>query len=129
MKTKKTVGFYLTVVVAVLALVGLFLYPKVMERDSKVTVFLVITLLLACAAVALALMGNKIANPLGALAAVTFMAAIGFSAAPMVMPIGLWYAGLYDASTVNGYFTFVPVTCIGWLVAVVSSFMGLVKKA
>jgi len=130
MKSKKTIGFYFVIIAAVLTAAGMYLYPSVYAKTSLAPTFLLVSLIAGIVTVLAALViGKEFSNFLVIVFAVLLMVAIGITIAPMVTPIALWYAGLYDLNTVNSYFTFGGVALVAWLLAVISSFTGVVKKA
>lgn len=128
MKAKKSIGFYFVAVSAVLSIVSLILYPGVFARTGEVNVFLVLSVVAAAGAVGISFaMQNELTNLIAGVSSVLLIVAFCYSIVPMVTPIAYWYAGLYDYSTVSGYFTFAIVWGIAWLLSVISSFTGVIK--
>ena len=82
----------------------------------------------ACAAVVLAFMGKTFANFLAIVATALAMLGLGLSVGPMVNEIGLVYAGLNPYSNVAGFVNFAVVAAIIWVLALIGTFCGLVKK-
>ena len=129
MKLNQSAGFYLAAVSAVLTLVSLLLYPGVFATTGEVKVFLILSLIAAVVAIVLSfVLKNELTNLIAGAFAILMILAFCFSIGPMVTPIAYWYAGLYDYSTVSAYFTFAIVWAIAWLLSVVVSFTGVVKK-
>ena len=130
MKSKKTIGFYFVIIASVLTAAGLYLYPSVYSRDPMASKLLMASLIAGAVTILAALViGKEFSNFLVIAFTVLLMVAVGFSIAPMVTPIALWYAGLYDLNTVHSYFIFGGVALAAWLLALISSFTGVVKKA
>ena len=127
---KTSFGFYLIALSTVLAIVGLVLYKNALVKTSMVNTFLILAIVAgACACVAAIALGKEIANVLAAAHVILLMAAVAVSIGPMVNDIGLAYAGLNQWSAITPYFTFVGVGCAGWLISLIASFAGIVKKA
>ena len=127
---KTSFGFYLVALSTVLAIVGLVLYKNTLVQTGQVNTFLILAIIAgACAVVAAIATGKEIANVLAAVHVVLMMAAVAVSIAPMVNDIGLAYAGLNQWSAITPYFHFVAVGCVGWLLSLIASFAGIVKKA
>ena len=129
MKAKKSVGFYLAAASAVMTIVSLILYPGVFARTGEVNTFLLLGLIAAVAALGVSFaVKNELTNLIAVVSSTLLILAFCFSIGPMVTPIAYWYAGLYDYSTVSAYFTFAIIWAIAWLLSVVVSFTGVVKK-
>ena len=127
---KTSFGFYLIALSTVLAIVGLVLYKNALVKTSMVNTFLILAIVAgACAIIAAIALGKEIANVLAAAHVILLMAAVAVSIGPMVNDIGLAYAGLNQWSAITPYFTFVGVGCAGWLISLIASFSGIVKKA
>ena len=130
MNNKKiTVGFVLTAISTVLAIVCCFLYKSVVQQASTTYTLLIFAAIAGAAALVLALvMGKEIPNLFLIAHAVLLMAVIGISIAPVVNDMGLVCAGLYQMDIIKAYITFAIFACIAWLAAVVASFLGVSKK-
>lgn len=130
MNNKKiTLGFVLTAVSTVLAIVGLFLYKSVGQQIGTTNTLLILAAVAGAAALVLALvLGKEIPNLFLIAHAVLLMAAVGVSVAPVVNDMGLVFAGLYQMDIINAYITFAVVACVAWLVSVVASFLGVTPK-
>ena len=127
---KKTLGFYLVALSTVLALICLVLYKNTLVKTSMVNTLLILAVVVgACAVLTAFAIGKEFTNFLAVVHAVLLIAAIGMSIAPMVNDIGLAYAGLNQWTSIYGYFTFVGVACAAWLLGLIASFIGLVKKS
>ena len=127
---KTSFGFYLIALSTVLAIVGLVLYKNALVKTGQVNTFLILAIVAgACACVAAIALGKEIANVLAAAHVILLMAAVAVSIGPMVNDIGLAYAGLNQWSAITPYFHFVAVGCVGWLLSLIASFAGIVKKA
>ena len=119
---KKTLGLYIFILAAILAVVAVVLYGSVMYTADAVRP------VMACAAVVLAFMGKTFANFLAIVATALAMLGLGLSVGPMVNEIGLVYAGLNPYSNVAGFVNFAVVAAIIWVLALIGTFCGLVKK-
>ncbi len=130
MKNNKiTLGFVLTAVSTVLAIVCAFLYKSVVQQTSTTYTLLIFAAIAGAAALILAfVLGKEIPNLFLIAHAVLLMAVIGVSIAPVVNDMGLVFAGLYQMDIINAYITFAIFACIAWLVSVVASFLGVTKK-
>lgn len=126
---KLSLGFVLTAVSTVLAIVCTFLYKSVVQQNGTTATLLILAAVAGAAALVLALvLGKEIPNLFLIAHAVLLMAAIGISVAPVVNDMGLVFAGLYQMDIINAYITFAIFACVAWLVSVVASFMGVTKK-
>ena len=130
MNNKKiSLGFVLTAVSTVLAIVCTFLYKSVVQQNGTTATLLILAAVAGAAALVLAfVLGKEIPNLFLIAHAVLLMAAIGISVAPVVNDMGLVFAGLYQMDIINAYITFAIFACVAWLVSVVASFMGVTKK-
>ena len=129
MKAKKSVGFFVLAVAAVVSVISIILYGSAMNKATSAYGFMIAAAVVACAALVLgAVSGNKLANWGGALAAVLMMAGLGWSLTVMVDAIGYVISGLYQFSLLQSYITFAVCGGIAWLLFLVSSFMSVVKE-
>ena len=125
---KKTLGLYIFILAAILAVVAVVLYGSVMYTADAVRPVMIAVAVVACAAVVLAFMGKTFANFLAIVATALAMLGLGLSVGPMVNEIGLVYAGLNPYSNVVGFVNFAVVAAIIWVLALIGTFCGLVKK-
>lgn len=125
---KKTLGLYIFILAAILAVVAVVLYGSVMYTADAVRPVMIAVAVVACAAVVLAFMGKTFANFLAIVATALAMLGLGLSVGPMVNEIGLVYAGLNPYSNVAGFVNFAVVAAIIWVLALIGTFCGLVKK-
>ena len=125
---KKTLGLYIFILAAILAVVAVVLYGSVMYTADAVRPVLIAVAVVACAAVVLAFMGKTFANFLAIVATALAMLGLGLSVGPMVNEIGLVSAGLNPYSNVAGFVNFAVVAAIIWVLALIGTFCGLVKK-
>ena len=129
MKAKKSVGFFVLAVAAVVSVISIILYGSAMNKATSAYGFMIAAAVVACAALVLgAVSGNKLANWGGALATVLMMAGLGWSLTVMVDAIGYVISGLYQFSLLQSYITFAVCGGIAWLLFLVSSFMSVVKE-
>ena len=125
---KKTLGLYIFILAAILAVVAVVLYGSVMYTADAVRPVMIAVAVVACAAVVLAFMGKTFANFLAIVATALAMLGLGLSVGPMVNEIGLVYAGLNPYANVAGFVNFAVVAAIIWVLALIGTFCGLVKK-
>jgi hypothetical protein len=126
---KITLGFVLTALSTILAVVAAILYGSVNQKNGATVTLLIFAAVAGAAALVLAfVLGKEIPNLFVVAHAVLLMAAIGISIAPVVNDMGLVFAGLYQNDIISAYITFAVFTCIAWLISVVASFLGVTKK-
>ncbi|MBQ6479937.1 MAG: hypothetical protein IJI45_02355 [Anaerolineaceae bacterium] len=129
MKAKRSFGFYLVAISTILSIAGLVLYRKALMQTSMTNTLLICAIAAGvCALLAALATGKEISNILCAAHVILVIAAISVSIAPMVNEIGLVYAGLNPQSNLTGYLHFAIVTCIGWIIGLVSTFTGIIQK-
>ena len=127
---KKTTGFYLSVISAVLVLICLFLYGNVLFPNNYVRPLLIASLVLSVLLLAVSTKGkSSIGNLLPLLNAVLVMAAIALSIAPMVNTVVFAFMGMNPMSNAQGFLVFAGVALCAWLFSVIASFLGILKKA
>lgn len=127
---KKTTGFYLSVISAVLTLICLFQYGNVLFSNSYVRPLLIASLVLSVLFLAVSAKGkSSVGNLLPLLNAVLVMAAIALSIAPMVNTVVFAFMGMNPMSNAQGFLVFAGVAFCAWLFSVIASFLGVVKKA
>ena len=129
--TKKTLGFYLSALSAVLALIGVILYGSVPQTDSMVRPLLVICVVLSVLILAVSAMKGKLpgGNLLPVVNAVLCMGAVGLSIGPMASTVVFAFMGMSPMSAAQGYLVFAGVSVAAWLVSVIAAFPGITKKA
>ena len=128
---KKTLGFYLSALSAVLALIGVILYGSVPQTDSMVRPLLVICVVLSVLILAVSAMKGKLpgGNLLPVVNAVLCMGAVGLSIGPMASTVVFAFMGMSPMSAAQGYLVFAGVSVAAWLVSVIAAFPGIAKKA
>lgn len=128
MNKKKAGGFYLTLVAAVLAIVGVILYGSVMYKMNAVYILLAAAIVLGILAVILT--GKTAAvNLIPVVNAVLMASAAVWSANLMVNQIGYVIAGLDGVDTIQSFIVFCVLAVIAMLLNIVASFMPMVKEA
>lgn len=127
--TKKTSGFYLCALSAVLALVCVFLYGNVPSGDILVRPLLIISVALSALVLIITAIKGKLpgGNLLPLVTAVLEMAAIALSFGPMASTVVFALMGMSPMSSIQGYLMFAGVGCIGWLASIIAAFTGIVK--
>lgn len=130
-KTKLTVGFYFTIIAAVLSAIGIFLYRSVMYTQAKVSYFLIGAAVLG----AIALIGSIAVGHKSIFSAVpvinaglTALAAV-FGTELMVNQIGYVVAGLDGMDTINGWIYFTVICAVAMLMNIIASFMTQATEA
>ena len=128
---RKTVGFYLSIVSAVVMIAGIIIYTQVLIKSPFAFVFLVLALLADCCTVVMATKSDNttIVNLGTVCAAVFTIFAIAFATTSMVYPIGYVISGLYQFSSIQAFIIFALVAAAGWIFNLISGFTGVVKKA
>lgn len=130
MMANKLIGFHLSAVAAVLAIVSVVLYGGVMYQSSLVTGLLVAAIVVSVAAVgaSFAVKGLEAVNLLPAVSSVLLIVAAALAAGPMVREVAYVYAGLNPMDNLQGWIIFTVVTVVAWLASVVATFSGVTKK-
>ena len=128
---KKTLGFYLSALSAVLALIGVILYGSVPQTDSMVRPLLIICVVLSVLILAISAAKGKLpgGNLLPVVNAVLCMGAVGLSIGPMASTVVFAFMGMSPMSSAQGYLVFAGVGVAAWLVSVIAAFPGIAKKA
>ena len=126
----KTVGFYISVVACVLALVALVLYVPTTGSLSLVIGLLVAAIVIEVALIAVSwVIGNKaFLNLASSVNAVLLAFAIVTSFNPQLDAIGYVVSGLYTFEQIQPFVNFVIVIAISFLLYLVASFMRLGKQ-
>ena len=126
---KKTLGYYLSVASAVLALVSVFLYIGVGSSNAFVIPLLIASVVLSATVLVATALNKKIpgANMLPVINSALSMGAVGLATIPTVTLIVLVAMGMNAFSTIQSYVVFAVVAGIAWLLNIVSSFMGIAE--
>ena len=122
---KKTVGYYMTMLAAILSLIALFLYQGVLIKvtapsaasAAAVVVFVLLTLLESKINSVILLRLIAFVN------AVLMAFALISGLAPMINQIGFVYAGLDPMSTISAVVAFAALSGISMLLNIVASFI------
>ena len=127
---KKTIGFYISVVACVLALVALVLYLPISGTLPLVIGLLIASIVIEVALIAVSwVIGNKpILNLASSINAVLLGYAIVTSFNPQLDAIGYVVSGLYTYDQISGFVNFTVVIAIAFLLYIVASFMNLGKQ-
>ena len=127
---KKTAGFYLSALSAILALVCIFLYGSVLYTNSFVRPLLIVNVVISAAILALTVANKPIpgGNLLPLVGAILCMAAVALSIAPMVNTVVFAFMGMNPMSNAQGFLVFAGFGLCAWLLSVIAAFFGLVKK-
>jgi len=126
---KKTAGFYLSALSAVLALVCVFLYGSVLFTSSYVRPLLIANVVLSALILVLVAANKPVpgGNLLPLVGAILCMAAVALSIAPMVNTVVFAFMGMNPMSNAQGFLVFAGFGLCAWLLSVIASFLGLVK--
>lgn len=124
---KKTLGFYLSVIVAVLALVCAYLYGGVNPSNSMVRLLLIASAVISAVVLAATVVKGKLPgeNLLPIVNSVLCMGAIGLATIPMAAMIVYVVMGMNNISTIQGYLTFTVVALVAWVLNILSAFLGI----
>ena len=127
---KKTAGFYLSALSCVLSLVCVFLYGSVLFTSDFVRPILIVNVVVCAVVLGLTLAGKVIpcGNLLPFINAILCMAAVALSIAPMVNTVVFAFMGMNPMSNAQGFLTFAGVGLAAWLLSVIASFTGIVKR-
>lgn len=128
--TKKTLGFYLSALSAVLALVGAYLYGSVLQTAGAVRPLLIASAVISVLILALTAAKGMLpgGNLLPVVSAVLCMAAVGMSVGPMASTVVFAFMGMSPMSSAQGYLVFAGVSLAAWLFSVIAAFPGIAKK-
>ena len=126
----KTVGFYITVVATVLAIVGLVMYFSVSGQAAEVIPLFIAAIVVEVLLVVLSkVMGNKpVLNLASSINAVLLGFALVQSFNPQLDAIGYVVSGLYTYDQISGFVNFVIVAAIAFMLYIIASFMSLGKQ-
>ena len=127
---KKTFGFYLSALSAVLAVVCVVLYGNVLATASVVRPLLIISAVLSAIVLALTAAKGELpgGNLLPVACAALCMGAIAVSFGPMASTVVFVFMGMSPMSSAQGYLIFAGVGCAAWLLSVIAAFPGIAKK-
>ena len=127
----KSIGFYISSLGALAALVSLFLYRGVNRAETYIVILLgVIAALQVIGAVLLAFVKNCIfLSLITTVNAVLAAAALTNSFFTQVDAIGYVVSGLYDFSTIQPFITAVIPMAVTLVLYIVASYSGLEKEA
>lgn len=128
MKEKLSVGFYFTIVAAVLSLVGVVMYGNVMYKLTSVYVFLAAAVIVEVIAFILAKVKQPVYEVLPLVNAVLTACAAVWAVSLMVNQIGYVIAELDTIDTIIGLFYFEGVVVAAMLLNIIAAFMPLKKQ-
>ena len=126
---KKTIGFYLSAVAAVLSLVSVFLYGSVSSANGMVRPLLIASVVVSVVVLGAGFASKSIpgGNLLPVLNSVLCMGAVGTATIPVISMIVFVAMGMNPYSTISAYVTFAVVAGIAWALDLISSFTGISK--
>ncbi len=127
-KTKKAMGYYLTIAAAVLAIVGALLYGSVMYKLTLVYGFLAAAIVLGVVTAVFA-GKNKLVNIIPIINGALMASAAVWSASLMVNQIGYVVSGLDGVETIQSFIIFCVICVLGMLLNIVASFLPMAEAA
>ena len=127
-KTKKAMGYYLTIAAAVLAIVGALLYGSVMYKLTLVYCFLAAAIVLGVVTAVFA-GKNKLVNIIPIINGALMASAAVWSASLMVNQIGYVVSGLDGVETIQSFIIFCVICVLGMLLNIVASFLPMAEAA
>ena len=123
MKKEKSIGVYLTVAGAILAVIAAVLYRTVMYKFQPVYYFLFGAVALAVLAFLIATVLPTIAGLIPAVNAFLMASAAVWGGSLMVNQIGYVYAGLDGLDTILPFVIFATVALVGVLMNIIAAFL------
>lgn len=127
-KTKKAMGYYLTIAAAVLAIVGALLYGSVMYKLTLVYGFLAAAIVLGVVTAVFA-GKHKLVNIIPIINGALMASAAVWSASLMVNQIGYVVSGLDGVETIQSFIIFCVICVIGMILNIVASFLPMAAAA
>lgn len=126
----KSIGFYFSVIGAILALAGLLLYRQAKNTESIIEALLMAVFLLQVAVSILLVFikGKKSVNLVISAEAVMVAAALVFSFRTQVDALGYVVSGLYKFQTVRSYVLSVVFMLLSLIMFLITSYFGLEKE-
>jgi len=127
---KKTVGFYLSVIACVLALISVIMYGSIANQMAIVPPFIWAAIAVEVLMIVLTFaVGNRnILNLSVVISAVLMAIALAQSFNSQLDALGYAYAGLYTMDQVMPFIRFAAVCAVSFLMFIVCSFMDLGKE-
>ncbi|MCF0134683.1 MAG: hypothetical protein HUJ72_12520 [Blautia sp.] len=122
----KTAGFYMTIVAALLSVVGAILYGSVMYKLNMVYGFLIAAIVLGVLAFLLG--KTSVVNLIPVVNAVLMASAGVWAASLMVNQIGYVVAGLDGFNTIQSFVIFEVVAVLAMLLNIIASFLPMKKN-
>ena len=127
---KKTIGFYLTVIAAAAAVIGIINYSFASGAASSVLLLTAATVVVEILMIiGLAVLKNRtILNLFPAVCAILMSAAVAFSFGSQVDGLAFLISGLYSFNDMKNFLLFAGFGVIAAVLYIVSSFMDMEKK-
>lgn len=129
MKNQKSIGVYLTLAGAIIAVIALVLYRSVMYKYQPVNYMLIGAIVLSVVAFLIAGVVPSIAGLVPVICAALMMSAAVWGASLMVNQIGYVVAGLDGIDTIMGFIIFATVSAVGVLMYIIAAFLPQAKAA
>ena len=129
MKNQKSIGVYLTLAGAIIAVIALVLYRSVMYKYQPVNYMLIGAIVLSVVAFLIAGAVPSIAGLVPVSCAALMMSAAVWGASLMVNQIGYVVAGLDGIDTIMGFIIFATVSAVGMLMYIIAAFLPQAKAA
>lgn len=126
---KKRLGFYLTAVSAVLALVSIFLYGSVTNSNAYVRPLLAVSVVLSLLVLAVTMAKGSMpgGNVVTLINSALCMAAVGLATIPVISMIVFVAMGMNAYSTIASFVVFAVVAFIAWILNIISAFSGITE--
>lgn len=126
----KTVGFYLTVIATILAIIGLVNYASAPNAISIVYILVGIAIAVEVVMVMLSgILGNKpLLDLASSICAVLMSIAIAISFRTQLDAIGYVVSGLYTLEQIIQFVYFVAFAAVSLLIYIIASYMKLSKR-
>lgn len=128
---KRSAGFYISVLAAVIGAVGIVMYRGVTYKNSAVYVVTIAAVILEVLLIILSLLRGVRTEYNIVLIAETVLAITGaaISAGSMATEIAYVISGLNEAATIYSYIQYIVLAVVSWLLFLISSYTGIAKPA
>ena len=125
---KKTLGFYITLIAALLGVVSIIMYGSSLNTSKNAYGFMIAAAVIAILVALGAAKFPGLCNWGAVVAAALAATGIAYSITVMSDAIGYVISGLYSADTLSSWIRFIVVACISWLFYVIAAFTGAAKE-
>lgn len=128
---KRTVGFYLNILAAILTAISVFFYTKSTLFEPRIAIMAGAVVLISLLMVIFS-GGDKekrFLNLTSTICAILLASMLILSLGPQLDPLGWWVSGLYTFEQVRGYIYFAGFAGTALLVDIIASFIDVRKEA